>query len=386
MEYVYYQTHYYQANSTEATEWPTAKRLEDGKLPTEAGTYRVEASLTTTTYNASGNAKITISQRPVTVLRIENWLVYVSAPPTAPTMTISDPGDITLDNLVPGDDVELVVNAAGGNVYYDDPGSDSLAVDYKSDKIVLANGTLAGGQARNYYLDYMNPDLIRVYGQIAYEVSGAIFRKDENTDWRKYYPVTNVDPVNSDTADYHSPATNGIYLTHAEYIRARTVNQGNDEARYCIDIEYGAMSFGFFRNTWDVTDLDFEALNDSRWTGMDGSNNKLTIVNYSNRPVEYTLSLTRDARYGGKIDFAIKTANVTTGGNSLISMTGTTMSAESGKYEVAAATAGSGVGASGDEARTSSYVILSGVPQFAEGINPSVGTIGISFSPASDDS
>jgi len=363
--------------------------------PKDAGTYRVEASLVMLTYNANGTKTFKIEQRPVTVLRITNWLVYVDTAPTTATLAIPNPGDVELDNLIQGDDVKLLVDAAGGKVYYDDPDSDTLAVDYKSDKIVLAQATLDGNQAHNYKLVYTDEpnQIIRVYGQIAYEVNGTIFRKDEGAeaDWRKYYPVDSEDPVGGGTApDYHSPpetnTEHGTYLTHAEYIRARTVNQGEDEARYCIDIEYGAMSFGFFRSIWDVNDLVYDETNTSRWTGMDGSNNKLTIINYSNRPVEYTLSLTRDTRYGDKIDFVIKTTNVTTGGDPLVSMTGTTMSAESGKYEVAAATAGSGVGASGEEARTSSYVILSGVPQFADGINPSVGIIGISFSPASDDS
>lgn len=389
--YTYYRTHDAAGNKLGAPE-PLGVLAEP---PKDAGTYRVEASLVMLTYNANGQATFVINQRPVTVLRIANWLVYVDTAPTTATLTIPDPGYIELDNLIQGDDVKLVVDAAGGKVYYDDPGSDTLAVDYKSDKIVLAQATLGGNQAHNYklvYTDESDPDykIIRVYGQIAYEVNGTIFRKDEGAeaDWRKYYPVDSEDPVGGGTApDYHSPAESntehGTYLTHAEYIRARTVNQGEDEARYCIDIEYGAMSFGFFRSIWDVNDLDYDETDTSRWTGMDGSNNKLTIVNYSNRPVEYTLSLTRDAQFGGRIDFAIKTANVTTGGDPLVSMTGTAMSAESGKHAVAAATAGSGVGASGEEARTSSYVILSGVPQFAEGITPSVGTIGISFSPAS---
>lgn len=373
VEYTYYKTH--NADGTKITE------ILMSAPPTDAGQYRVVAELRTKTYNASGEGTFTIGKRPLKVLRIENWLAYVTQAPTGDKIPITNPGYIELDNVVTGDNVTLSVET--GNVYYDDPDSNTLAVDYRSDKIVLAEGTLVGGEAHNYRLDYENPSLIRVYGQLAYKIDGAIFRKNDDSDWRKYYPVTSTDPVNSATADYHSPVEeSGVYLSHAEYIRARTVNAGADEARYCIDIEYGAMTFGFYYDVWDVNNLEYIELKDSHWTGMDGTNNQLTIVNYSNREIKYTLTLTRDASYGGKIGFAIKTTNDQTDGTSLLSLTNDSLNeATSAEQTVAAAAAGAKPGDTGTAAKATSYVILSGVPQFAEGITPSVGLIGISLSP-----
>ncbi len=371
VEYTYYQTH------NELGAAITEKLVTE---PTDAGRYRVEANLRTLTYNASGEGTFTISQRPLKVLRIENWLAYVTQAPTGNHIPITNPGYIELDNVVTGDNVTLSVET--GNVYYDDPDSNTLAVDYRSDKIVLAQGTLVGGEAHNYRLDYEDPSLIRVYGQLAYKIDGAIFRND-GSDWRKYYPVTSIDPVNSTTADYHSPVEeSGVYLSHAEYIRARTVNAGADEARYCIDIEYGAMAFGFYRSSWDVNKLEYIELKDSHWTGMDGTNNQLTIVNYSNRTIHYTLTLTRNPTYGGKIGFAIKTTNDQTGGTSLVSLAANGGNEATGTAQtVAAAAAGATPGEAGTAAKATSYVILSDVPQFADGFQYAVGSIGISFSP-----
>jgi hypothetical protein len=272
------------------------------------------------------------------------------------------------------------------SVYYDDPDSTSLAVDYKANKIVLANGVLQGDEAHNYLLDYADPKHIRVYGQIAYRIEGAIFRMSNTAGakWRKYYPVNSPNPVIESTADYHSPAYEGVYLAHAEYIRARTVNAGEDEARYCIDIEYGAMSFGFFRSVWDVNGLDYHELKTSTWSGMDGSNNKLTVINYSNRAITYTLSLERASGVSGaKIGFEIKTENVQTGGEVLVGLTDDKVSEATGSAKrVDAATAGANPGIKGTAATDSCYLIMSGIPQFPEGVVTTTGTIGIIFAPA----
>ena len=378
---------YYAAGNLDT---PIITTLTGGDGPVDAGNYFVEATLTTQTYNAkSEKVPFTISQRPLKVLRIENWLLYVSAAPSEDTLPITNPGYIELDDIVPADNDGEKVKFVPESVYYDDPDSTSLAVDYKADKIVLANGVLQGGEAHNYRLDYADPKHIRVYGQIAYRIEGAIFRMDNTPDakWRKYYPVDGDIAVGAagNPADYHSPAYDGVYLAHAEYIRARTVNAGEDEARYCIDIEYGAMSFGFYRSYWDVNDLEYKELKDSQWVGMDGSNNKLTVINRSNRAISYTLSLERASGVSGaKIGFEIKTENVQTGGTVLVGLTDDNASEATGSAKrVDAATAGANPGDSGTSATDSCYLIMSKVPQFAEGVVTTTGTISIAFAPVS---
>ena len=82
-----------------------------------------------------------------------------------------------------------------------------------------------------------------VFGQISYSLNGAIFRKKPGKTWDKFYPVDSKLPVDSTTADYHSPTNGGVYDTHGEYVYARTENRGDSQAVYAVDIEFGAMYF-----------------------------------------------------------------------------------------------------------------------------------------------
>ncbi len=385
------------------SETNTVVDTEDG-LPVDAGEYYVIASLTTQTYNAkSERVYFTITRRPVEVLRIEKWLTYVTSIPDVtelhfPKTTddangVPDIGYVELGNIVGEDEVEFVLPAGVGQAYYYD-GGETLKVDYRSDKIVLAHGTLQGGQAKNYYLQYANDEdrtneIIRVYGQLAYYTNssdGSMFRLDEiGGSWDKYFPVDGDIRVgaNGNPADYHSPTDGVTYYTHAEYIRARTVNAGEDEARYCIDIEYGAMSFGFFRSVWNVEELDYEDDGGSFWTGMDGSNNKLTVINRSNRKISYTLTLKRASGVNGaKIGFEIKTENVQNDGTVLVGLTDDNASEATGSAKtVNPATAGENPGIKGTAATDSCYLIMSKVPQFPEGVVTNIGTISILFKP-----
>jgi hypothetical protein len=58
--------------------------------------------------------------------------------------------------------------------------------------------------------------------------------------------------------DYHSPNNQ----THAEHIYVRTVNEGEDEARYAVDITFGNMIFQYTKTIWNVNDLVYERAED----------------------------------------------------------------------------------------------------------------------------
>lgn len=358
--------------------------------PTDAGTYKVEALIQADTYNASGSRIFTISRRPVTVLQIENWLVYKTGDEmqalydaNAETLPIPDPGSILLDNVIGADQngVAVSVDAAGGNVYYN-----SITVTYASQKITLENATLTGGRAHNYSLVYNDADtgVIYVFGQIAYNMNGAIFRKTEDGAWLKFYPVDADDPVDSTTVDYHSPAesdtTYGAYLSHAEYVKARTVNESG-AARYAVDIEYGAMQFTYYYSIWDVNELEYEETNGSYWVGMDGSNNKLTVVNYSNQRIQYQMTAAIDFLY----------ADI---GGTGTGITAAIAAREDGSVTIAGGTWNVVDGADpgdrsayGTPKRSDRWLFLSGVPQMpASDTYTTVGRITVTVAPVDNSS
>ena len=359
--------------------------------PTDAGTYRVDAVIRAKTYNAEGSLVFTVSPRPVTVLQIENWLVYKSGEEMdelheagATTLAISDPGRILLDNVVRADEayVSLSVDAAGGNVYYN-----SITVTYAAQKITLVDAVLTGDQAHNYLLIY-DDDATRsiyVFGQIAYSMNGAIFRKTESGLWLKFYPVDAEDPVGTGgTADYHSPlepdTTNGAYLSHAEYVKARTVNE-KEAARYSVDLEYGAMQFTYYYSVWDVNELAYEETDGFYWEGMDGSNNKLTVINYSNQPIQYQMSAVIDFFYADHDGSGVGiTAAISADEDGSSIVAGTAWST------VAAATPGNNkrIGVPEESVR---WLVLSGVPQMHESTSyATVGRITLTVAPVDNSS
>lgn len=343
--------------------------------PVDAGTYRVDGEIIKPTYTARGSRTFTIEKRPVTVLQIDNWLTYLTSDQVAELqgkteLEITKPGKLLLDNVVSGD----TLTASADSVYYND-----LSITYGPTKITLTGLTLDDGDGvegvKNYYID--SPQT--VFGQLAYDTDGAIFRKTEEGDWRKYYPVDNDDPVGSQNgpqADYHSPLDgSGHYTAHAEYVKARTVGNGEKEARYAVDIEYGPMQFGFYRGAWDVNQLAYVKFEDSIWTGMDGTNNKIVLTNYSNLSVWYQMD--------AEIDFlhadlngtgAGITPRITTDFEGINEVESTTWS------EIPKATAGNAT-AYGMKSTSTRYLMLSGVPQTDSPIAVPVGAITIFVSP-----
>ena len=334
--------------------------------PKDAGTYKVHASIAAVSYNATSETQFTISKRTVTVNRIENPLTYVSSAEyaswTGTTHPVDNPGRIFLNNVISGDDL----SATADKVFYN-----NIAIGYKADKITLEGITLSGTSAHNYETDSTQ----KVFGQISYKLDKAIFKKNPNSVWQKFYPVDSVTPVEPGTADYHSPANNGVYDSHCDYVYARTKNKGNSQSVYAVDIEFGAMYFTYSRTFWNVNSMIYEDKEgESRWTGFDGTNNAVTVTNRSNAPIMYTATAKIDFLHG-----AIGDAPVGIRANFYEenSSSGTPIS---GPLTVPAATAGDHT-THGTAATKRCYIRLSGVPQLGDSDHyTAVGNISVTVS------
>mgnify|MGYP006928557834 CR=1 FL=1 len=321
--------------------------------PKDAGIYRVTATVTADTYTATSETVFVITKRNLTVSRIQNSLVYVSSAEHAgwsAPREISDAGMLYLSGVVGSDDVL----ATAKNVFYND-----ISIGYGTDKITLTGIILSGSDSGNYD----TADTQTVFGQISYSLDGAIFRRKPgaNSTWDKFYPVDSQLPVNADTADYHSPANDGVYDTHGEYVYARTENKGDEQSVYAVDIEFGSMYFTYSRAQWNTDDMVYEELvGQSRWTGYDGTNNRIGIINRSNFEICYAAK--------SKIDFIHSSIGDSTIGikaNFYPENSSDTAPITGIEQTVPAATAGDSK-KTGTAGKANCYLILSGVPQLGD--------------------
>ena len=331
-----------------------------GAAPKDAGTYKVSARIAAVSYNATSETQFTISKRTVTVNRIEYPLTYVSSAEynagwtgTGTTHRVENPGRIFLNNVISGDDL----SATAASIFYND-----ITIGYKADKITLEGITLSGASVHNYEPADTTQ---RVFGQISYKLDQAIFKKKPGQHWDKFYPVDSKDPVKPETADYHSPVTDiggeKVYDTHGDHVYARTENTGEDQSIYAVDIEFGAMYFSYSKSQWNPNTMTYEELADeSRWTGFEGENNRVTVINRSNRAVYYAPHVRIDFLHSaiGDSTTGIKANFYKTNADTGTIITGI-------KQELSAATAGN-TAALGTASREMCYIRLSGVPQLAE--------------------
>ena len=319
--------------------------------PKNAGQYKVSAEIHADTFTATSETEFTIARRTLTVSRIQNPLTYVSAAEhagwTAPR-EIKDPGKIYLSGVVGADDV----SASAASVFYND-----IAVNYGTEKITLTGITLSGADVGNYE----TAEEQKVFGQISYSLDGAIFRKKPGKPWDKFYPVDSTAPVAPGTADWHSPANNGVYDAHCDYVYARTENMGNSQAVYAVDIEFGAMYFTYSKSVWDVNSMIYEKKEgESRWSGFEGSNNEVKVTNRSNTPIWYAPNV--------KVDFlhsAIGDSTVGIKANFYKDNSATGTPITGVKQEVPAALAGDR-NSFGSAVSRRCYIRLSGVPQLGD--------------------
>lgn len=319
--------------------------------PKNAGTYKVSAAIHADTFTATSDAEFTISKRTLTVNRIQNPLTYVSAAEhagwTAPR-DIQDPGRIYLSGVVGSDEV----SASAESVFYND-----ISIGYRVDKITLTGITLSGADVNNYE----TADTQKVFGQISYSLDGAIFRKKPGMAWDKFYPVDSLIPVAPGTADWHSPATGGVYNAHSDYVYARTENMGNSQSVYAVDIEFGAMYFTYSLSKWNVNTMVYEELvGESRWTGFEGGNNEIKVTNRSNSSIWYSPNAKIDYLHSalGDSTVGIKANFYADNSSSGTPITGI-------KQEIPAALAGDR-NSFGSAVSRRCYIRLSGVPQLGD--------------------
>lgn len=148
-----------------------------------------------------------------------------------------------------------------------------------------------------------------------------------------------------------------------------------------MDIEYGAMEFTYYHGIWDVNQMTYVEDVDSHWIGMDGANNKLTVVNYSNGRIQYQMSADIDFLY----------ADI---GSTGIGITATIAAKEDGSVTITGGTwnimDGAGPGdrsAYGTPKRSDRWLILSGVPQLqASDMYTAVGHITLTVAPVDNSS
>lgn len=325
--------------------------------PKNAGQYKVSAEIQAETFTARSETDFTIARRTLTVNRIENSLIYVSAAEHAGWLTagnsthdIPKPGRIYLSGVVGADDVE----ASAASVFYN-----NIKIGYSVEKITLTGIKLSGADVGNYE----TADTQKVFGQISYSLDGAIFRKKPESSWDKFYPVDSKLPVGSPgtMVDWHSPANNGVYDAHRDYVYARTENKGDSQSVYAVDIEFGAMYFTYSMSRWNVNSMVYEELSgESRWTGFEGSNNVIKVTNRSNTPIWYAPNV--------KIDFlhsAIGDSTVGIKANFYEENSASGTPITGVKQEVPAATAGNSDN-HGISASKECYIRLSGVPQLGD--------------------
>ena len=285
--------------------------------PTNAGRYKIVATLDAAKYEAEGSLEFKISQKEIHIVAIENWLKYITKEEIKNYKgVILNPGQIYFEGVVSGETVNL---ASGAEFSYVDVGNDGYANDitYNDKKIRIKDPKLDTASQVNYILVGVEDNVCYVPGQIAYSTVGAIFRKAApNTSlWRKFYPVEETDYltwITSDGAftdsrvDYHSPVPNGANAEndysggtvgiHREYVKLRTT--GDTSARYSVDIEFGAMQYQYTKRVWNVNTGEYEGVEgESKWTGNNGTNNAVTVTNRSNSQIYYKVEFKIDFMY-----------------------------------------------------------------------------------------
>ena len=358
--------------------------------PRNAGSYVVRAYLEAQTFEAVGELSFEISKREITLNAIENWTAYLSLDELAVfdgyIKTADDKpslaGKLFFGNVVAGESITV---DDGFSVKFTDNGKEGYSDDvgYSLDKIEVSSLVLKGDSELNYTLV---PDEIReddsavflVYGQITYKTDKAIFRKvlAAAAPFRKFYPVTSdtfLDFENDDPRiDYHSPDSN----SHRDYVYLHTVNKGENEAVYAVDIEFGTMQFSYSKTTWSVDEYKYVDNDGSVWSGNDGVSNSVRVINYSNRDISFQVSAQIDFIYGpvgGNQNSGITCSLQIDDGDTAVPV----KDGESLLVPMAKPASTESAGVPGERCVE---VVLSGVPQIGENVLTAVGKVTVMVS------
>lgn len=335
--------------------------------PKDAGNYILSASLVAEKYEAYGLCAFTVDKKEISIVAVKNWLKYIS-PGELYNGEIADPGEIVFSGVISGETVTL---ADGYSVAYKD-----LLLGFSEDKITLKNVSLADTSVNSNYV--LSSDTFSVPGQISYEMESAIFKKTASVSalWRKFYPTSDATYLKWDSEgnpddtriDYHSPSN----VQHREYVYLRTVNEGELVASYAVDIEFGAMQFSYSRSVWNVNTYQYEQGAGSIWSGNDGVNNLISVKNYSNRSIKFSVSAEIEFIYRPISDKSLSgiIANVLDGKDSGYFVNEKTVPAATARSDISA----------GSASVENAYLVLSGTPQMSEGSFITVGYVTVTIS------
>ena len=315
------------------------------EAPSDAGVYHVRATLEADTFEAEGIDEFVIEKRVIHIIGVKNWRTYLSATQVTEIaqnhtafLEVNNYESFVFDNMVDKDEGYLQIitlpnksvdpSIGSAVVYYE--GGEQLQISYTPTKILILPVRL--DETDSVTKNYRFPDAqvsarytpenteggytwywFAVPGELSYVVDDAMFKKDimggNETEWEKYWPDGNGDPLawtededgnlvpaeGETRIDYHSPSSS----EHREYIYIHTVNEGDRQARYAVDIEYGALQYTYSKTVWDVNIHEYVSVTEeSFWNGNDGVNNKITIYNRSNRDIYYSAEATLDEYFG----------------------------------------------------------------------------------------
>lgn len=249
------------------------------EAPTDCGTYIVKAYLNKGTYIAEGEKEFTISKRKITIDSVEQFTKMEDGTTELSTSQKSSLGTISYSNVVNGDIINMTYNKDTSCYEHANAGI--------ANKITLYDVTIDN---TNYEISSTQV----VYGEIVSGVNKAIFTSiDENTIWNKTFGTQKIEDCN----------------THSIPIRARSVNPGSEEVKYAVDIEWGDMIFSYSSSEWDTENHEYST---GAWSGMNTVNNKINVVNRSNRDINLSITATVDFIYEQSgIDIGFSHTNTT---------------------------------------------------------------------------
>ncbi|MBQ2732794.1 MAG: hypothetical protein IJF74_01420 [Clostridia bacterium] len=341
--------------------------------PKDVGNYSVNASVSPKNepWEASCSHSFSITQRALVITGVEKWMQYLDDNKADTYKGPFEIGDIYFTGAVSGDNVSITV-ANGGTAYsvYDiGEQNERNGENY----LRLEDPTPSSS---NYTVQYTADNYVDVMCRIYYDMKGAIFRTDViGNEWDKFFPVDSDAPLNFDDINVqnnyqHAQGSN----THTESVFFHSVNLGEEQAMYCVDIEFGSLDFTFTKRVWNVSILDYDDTQ-GVWVGFDGVQNRITVRNYSNKPVYIDMLATVDPGEAqqllGQKGLGIKldsvNGDVKSYENAFVASNPSSLfpSEDTAEFTVAAATQRIGSTA-GSPGANSYYVFMLNSPKFGE--------------------
>ena len=250
----------------------------------DVGDYNVTASIypQREPWQASAEHSFSVTPRPLKITGVQKWMQYLENNSDASSKGPFEIGEIYFTGAVAGDNVEITVSGGKAySVYNINEQNDQNGENYLRLENPQANNP-------NYTVQLTGGTYVDVMCRIYYDMRGAIFRNDgigNEHVWDKFFPVDSDLPL-----DFSDPSVTDNYQhaggshTHTESVFFHSVNNGETQKIYCVDVEFGSLDFTFTKRVWNVSTLDYDDTN-GVWVGFDGVQNRITVKNYSNAPV-----------------------------------------------------------------------------------------------------